>query len=84
MRKSRFTETQVIAAEKEAEGGVKVANLSRQHGISAQAIYTGGSSIPRSKLSVSWSPETHTAIGAGPAADEEVPTQPDPATGKRN
>lgn len=39
MRKCRFTESQISAILKESEGGVKVADLSRQHGFSAQTIY---------------------------------------------
>ena len=39
MKKSRFTEAQIIAILKEAEGGLKVADLARQHGISTQTIY---------------------------------------------
>ncbi len=39
MKKSRFTESQIIAILKQAEGGAKVADLAREHGISAQTIY---------------------------------------------
>ena len=39
MRKSKFTEAQIIAILKQAEGGAKVADLAREHGISTQTIY---------------------------------------------
>lgn len=38
MRKGKFTEAQIIAILKQAEGGAKVADLAREHGISAQTI----------------------------------------------
>ena len=39
MRKSKFTEAQIIAILKQAEGGAKVADLAREHGISTQTLY---------------------------------------------
>lgn len=39
MRKSRFSESQIIGIVKEHEGGAKVADLCRRHGISAPTLY---------------------------------------------
>lgn len=39
MRKSTFTESQIVAILKEAESGVPVADLCRTHGISSSAFY---------------------------------------------
>jgi putative transposase len=39
MRKSRFSESQIIAIVKEHEAGAKVADLCRRHGISAPTLY---------------------------------------------
>lgn len=39
MEKSRFTDSQIIAVLKQAEGGTPVPDLCRQHGISSATFY---------------------------------------------
>lgn len=39
MKKSRFTESQIVAMLKEGEAGLPVAQLTRKHGISAATYY---------------------------------------------
>ena len=49
MRKSRFSEDQIIAILKESEGGVETGELCRRHGIRERAFIGGRAS------SVGWS-----------------------------
>ena len=39
MRKTRFTEPQIMAVMRQAEGGVAVPELCREHGISSASFY---------------------------------------------
>lgn len=39
MKKSRFTESQIVAILKQHESGVAVPDLAREHGVSTAAIY---------------------------------------------
>ena len=41
MKKSRFTDSQIMAILKQAEGGVTVAELCREHGISSASFISG-------------------------------------------
>lgn len=54
MKKSRFTESQIVAILKEADSGLKVADICRKHGISMPTYYNwkskyGGLSVSELK-----------------------------------
>ncbi|SIS78136.1 putative transposase [Insolitispirillum peregrinum] len=39
MKSSRYTETQIIAILRQAEGGILIAELCREHGMSSASFY---------------------------------------------
>jgi putative transposase len=52
MKKSRFTEAQILAILKQGEGGVPVADLCREHGISNATFYIYGRLSRRKRFEI--------------------------------
>jgi putative transposase len=52
MRKSKFSETQIVGILKDAESGVPVADLLRKYGVSKATFSSGGASttVRRSRM----------------------------------
>ena len=64
MRKSKFSESQIVSILKDAEGGIAVPDLLRKHGISKATFFKwrskyGGATVAGSQVS-SW-PSARTA-----------------------
>jgi putative transposase len=64
MRKSRFSESQIIDIVKEHEAGIRVADLCRRHGISAPTLYNwkskyGGLDVSEAKRLRALEDENH-------------------------
>lgn len=51
MKKTKFTESQILSILKELESGVKVSDLSRKHGLSEATIYNWRSKYSGMELS---------------------------------
>ena len=45
MRKSKFSERQIVGILKDAESGMPVADLLRKHGVSKATFFRGGASM---------------------------------------
>lgn len=72
MRKSRFTEEQVIGILREHEAGVKTADVCRKHGVSSAMFYIYGR-LSRCKRSDQRSGELGCQHLSGVARDAGVP-----------
>ena len=86
MRKSRFTEAQIIGILKQAEGGATVADLAREHGVSTATIYNWRAKFGGMDVSPRYSPAT---VAAGPGDFRRVgklsprgTTRPAPSPGR--
>ena len=53
MKKSKFSESQIVAILKEGEAGIAVAELVRKHGISTATYYSWNRSTPELKYRIS-------------------------------
>ena len=59
MKRTRFSEEQIIGVLKEADAGAKTADLARRHGVSEATIYNwkskyGGDLLPKNQTISAW------------------------------
>ncbi len=71
MKTSRFSDSQIIAVLKQAEGGTSVPELCRQHGISSVTFYTWRSKFGGMDASLMDGPTQGTA-GREPTPEEAI------------
>jgi putative transposase len=71
MKKSRFTEEQIIGFLRQAEAGLPVKELCRNGGFSDATFYNwrarfGGMQVPRPNACVNWNPRMPSSSGCWP------------------
>lgn len=62
MKTSRFTESQIIAVLKQAEGGAPVPELCREHGMSSATFYKWRSKFGGMETKVNGDPTKHSTV----------------------